>query len=80
MEVLRASTLDGAKYIGMDAHIGSIKVGKLADLAILDVDPLGDIYQSDKVSMVMVNGRLYDSSSMNEVGNHPKQREKMYFE
>ncbi len=80
IEVLRAATLDGAKYIGMDQHIGSLEVGKLADLVILQSDPLQDIYATDEIHMVMINGRLYDSSSMNEVGNHPKKRDKLYFQ
>jgi len=80
LEVIRAATIDGAKYIGMDKYIGSIEVGKLADLAILDTDPMEDIYKSDQVNMVMINGRLYDSKTMNETGNHPKKREKLYFQ
>ena len=80
LNIIRAATLDGAKYLGMDAQIGSIEVGKLADLAILDADPLQNIYLSDKVAMVMVNGRLYDSKTLNEIGNHPQQREKLFFE
>ncbi|MCF6193154.1 MAG: amidohydrolase family protein [Kangiellaceae bacterium] len=80
LEALRAATLDGAKYIGMDKYIGSLEVGKLADLVVLDVDPLQDIYQSDKVNMVMINGRLFDSKTMNEIGNHPKKRQKLFFQ
>ncbi|MEP2539290.1 MAG: amidohydrolase family protein, partial [Kangiellaceae bacterium] len=80
LEVIRAATLDGAKYIGMDKYIGSIEAGKLADLAILDSDPTQDIYASDQVSMVMINGRLYDSKTMNEIGHHPKQRIKLFFQ
>lgn len=80
LEVIRAATLDGAKYIGMDQHIGSIEVGKLADLVVLDSDPLIDIYKSDQVNMVMINGRLYDSKTMNEIGNHPKKRDKLFFQ
>ncbi len=80
LEVIRAATIDGAKYLGMDKYLGSLEVGKLADLVILDADPLKDIYSTDKVDMVMINGRLYDSKTMNEVGNHPKARNKMYFE
>ena len=80
LEVLRAATLDGAKYIGMDKHLGSLEQGKLADLVVLNQNPLTDIFKSDDVAMVMINGRLYQSSTMNEIGNHPKQREKLYFE
>ena len=67
MEALRVATLEGAKYLGMEAEIGSIKAGKLADLAILDINPLEDIFATDKVHAVMLNGRLYDSKTMNEL-------------
>jgi len=80
LEVIRAATIDGAKYIGMDQYIGSLEVNKLADLVILDIDPLQDIYATDRVSMVMINGRLYDSKTMNEIGNHPKKRKPLFFQ
>ena len=80
LEVIRTGTIDSAAYIGMEEHIGSLEVGKLADLVVLDVDPIKSIYETDKVDMVMKNGRLYDSQTMNEIGNHPKKREKMFFE
>ncbi len=78
--VLKASTLDGAKYIGMDDELGSIKAGKLADLVILDADPMADIRNTDKVNQVMINGRLYESSSMNQVYPQQTERPKFYFE
>jgi len=80
LEVIRAATIDGAKYLGMDKSIGSIEVGKLADLVILDSDPLLDIYKTDQVDRVMINGRIYDSKTMNEVGNHAKKRTKLFFQ
>ncbi|WP_444996486.1 amidohydrolase family protein [Aliikangiella sp. IMCC44359] len=80
LDVIRAATLDGAKYLGMEKHIGSLEADKLADLVILDSDPLKNIYQTDQVSMVMINGRLYNSATMNEIGNHPKKRKKLFFE
>jgi cytosine/adenosine deaminase-related metal-dependent hydrolase len=64
----------------MDKDIGSLEVGKLADLVIIDGDILKDIQQSDKVSQVMINGRLYDAASMNEVGRTPKARKAFFFE
>lgn len=77
-EVLRAATLDSARYIGLDEHIGSLEAGKLADLIVIDGDPLKDIRVTDKVQYTMINGRLFDAATMNEVGK--KQREKLYFE
>lgn len=78
--VIKASTLDGAKYIGMDDQLGSIKAGKLADLVILNADPLQDIQNSDDVSHVMINGRLYESATMNQVYPKSVSRPEFYFE
>lgn len=80
LEAIRFGTLNGARYLGMDKDIGSLEVGKLADLMIIDGDILADIRQSDKVSQVMVNGRLYDTATMNEIGATPKTRAPLFFE
>lgn len=78
MQALRAATLDSAKYIGLDKHVGSLEVGKLADLVVIDGNPLADIRQSDQIRFTMINGRLLDVSTMNEVDG--KAREPLYFE
>jgi imidazolonepropionase-like amidohydrolase len=80
MEALRCATINGARYLGMDSEIGSLKVGKLADLIIIDGNPLEDIQQSEKVTHTMVNGRLYDAATMNEIGNYDRKRSQFYFE
>lgn len=80
LEAIRVATLNGAKYLGMDKDIGSLESGKLADLVMIDGDVLKDIRQSDKISHVMLNGRLYDSATMNEVGATPKARKPFFFE
>lgn len=67
VEALKIATWDGAYFIGAQREIGSIAVGKLADLAILDADPLADIRNSSKVSMVMKGGRLYQTATLDEV-------------
>lgn len=79
-EVLRAATIHGAEYIGMRKHLGSIETGKLADLIVLDKDPLQDIHNTQTVKYTMVNGRLYDTETMNEIGPKNKARSKFYWE
>ena len=79
-EVLRAATQHGAAYIGMGEDLGTLEVGKLADLIVLDKDPLADIRNTQYVNYTMVNGRLYDTSTMNEIGNYDKPRSKFFWE
>ncbi|MFN0214487.1 MAG: amidohydrolase family protein [Saprospiraceae bacterium] len=80
LQALRCGTLNGAKYIGMDKEIGSLAEGKLADLIVLDKNPLDNIQNTESIRYVMVNGRLYDSATLNEIGNYDKKRSKFWFE
>jgi imidazolonepropionase-like amidohydrolase len=80
LEALRAATINPARHLGMDADIGSLEKGKLADLLILDANPLEDIRNSDKLSGVMLNGRLYDPVTMNEVTTGNAVRAPYYWE
>ena len=80
MQALRAATMNGAEYLGMDKEIGSLKVGKLADIIVLDKNPLEDIQNTEFVKYTMINGRLYGSATMNEIGNYDKKRTPFYFE
>ncbi len=79
-EALRGATFDGAKYLGMDNDIGSIEAGKLADIVVIDGDPLADIRRSEHVSYTMINGRLFDATTMNEVARKGHKREPFFFE
>ncbi len=80
MEALKAATINGAHYLGMDSYLGSLKTGMLADLIVLDENPLEDIKNSNSVIYTMINGRLYDTETMNEVGNEEKPRGAFYWE
>ncbi|GAC1683582.1 MAG: amidohydrolase family protein [Gemmatimonadaceae bacterium] len=72
-EVLRVGTQNGADAIGLGKEVGSLEPGKLADLQVLDANPLESIRNTTSVRMVMKNGRLYDALTLAEVW--PRQRE-----
>lgn len=68
-EALRAFTIDGADYIGLGKQLGSLEVGKQADLVVLNSDPLENIRATIDTRYVMVDGRLFDvEKDMAEVG------------
>ena len=79
-QVLKAATIHGAEYIGMEDYLGSIEAGKLADIIVLDKDPLEDIHNMNSVIYTMVNGRLYETETMNEIGNYDNPRSKFFWE
>ncbi len=80
MQALRCATMNGALYLGMETEIGSLEKGKLADLVVLDKNPLENIRNSESVHYTMVNGRLFDAETLNETGNYDRKRSKFYWE
>ena len=80
MEVLKTATINPATTFGMDHQLGSIKPGKLADLIVIDGDPLADIRTTDKVTYTMINGKLFNAETMNELNGDKQQRKPFFFE
>lgn len=64
-EALTSATLQSAIWLGIDNIIGTVEAGKLADLILLDANPLEDIKNTRKISGVFVNGRWLDKSRIN---------------
>ncbi len=67
VEALAAGTIMPATSLGYAKDVGSLEVGKLADLVVLDADPTVDIRNTEKISRVMLGGRMYDAATMDEV-------------
>jgi imidazolonepropionase-like amidohydrolase len=64
LEVLRSATVNGARAMGMERDIGTIEAGKLADLVVLDADPLADVANLSHVYRVVKDGVLYDPDAL----------------
>jgi imidazolonepropionase-like amidohydrolase len=62
LEALRTATLDAARYFGEASSRGTIEVGKLADLVLLDADPIEDIANTRRIHAVIVGGELLSAA------------------
>jgi Tol biopolymer transport system component len=71
-DILRAATILGAEAVGLGAELGSLEKGKLADIVVLDSNPLDDLRNTVDIRYVMKDGRLYDGLTLDEL--HPDER------
>jgi imidazolonepropionase-like amidohydrolase len=66
-EALRSATLNPAKFLGLDKTLGTIEQGKVADLVLLDANPLEDVRNTQRINAVISNGRLFDRKALNKM-------------
>jgi len=67
MEALQAATYNAAEFLGMKDSLGTVEAGKIADLVILEADPIVDIGNTRKIDAVVVNGKYYPKPALDEM-------------
>jgi imidazolonepropionase-like amidohydrolase len=70
MEALQTATSNPAKFLGMEASFGSVEPGKIADLVLLTADPLDDVGNTRKISVVVANGHIFDRAALDQILTH----------
>jgi imidazolonepropionase-like amidohydrolase len=66
-EALQTATLNPAKFFNKFSSLGTIEVGKLADLVLLDANPLENIGNTQRINAVVVNGEYFTKEALQKM-------------
>ena len=80
MQALQAATINPARHLGLARDLGSVESGKLADLLIVDGNPLENIRVTDHIAYVVQNGRIYEGGTMTEKLTGQRKPARFYWE
>lgn len=80
LQALKTATINPARCMGFAKDLGSVEPGKLADLLIVDGNPLTDIRVTDEIAYVVLNGRVYEGGSMREVASGAREPAPFYWQ
>ncbi|WP_442266388.1 amidohydrolase family protein [Tenacibaculum sp. ZS6-P6] len=80
LDALKVATILGARAIGLDGDLGSIEKGKLADILILDKNPLENIRNTNTITHVIKNGKVYNGDTLDEIWPKEKKAEIFYWQ
>jgi imidazolonepropionase-like amidohydrolase len=69
-DVLRAATLSPSEYFGLQDRSGTVESGKVADLLLLDANPLDDVRNTQRIAAVVFNGNLYERADLDRISRH----------
>ncbi|MGH8460641.1 MAG: amidohydrolase family protein [Stenotrophobium sp.] len=67
MQALQSATLNAAEYLGLQDTLGTVTAGKLADLVLLNADPLVDIHNTRRIEAVFVNGKFFSHAALQKL-------------
>ena len=67
LQILQSTTINGAQFVGREATMGTVEVGKNADLVLLDANPLADVANLSKISHVVLRGKVYTRATLDKI-------------